>query len=506
MGASKQTVKSEPHLSSTSSLLVAGDKSPERRATWSFPLQLSERKLLLVAADLTLLNGALMASVLLRRDLPLSSITPDRVLRWMTTLSAIWLCLGLLFETYDLQMAARALRSAWKTGWTTMLVCGTYCLVPVLTPVLPQRRMMLVVFPVLAVMGITLWRFAYAHVFVQPAFTRRALIVGAGSAGRAVARAMASAATERGGQQRPELGYRVLGFIDDDPAKQNTRPVDVPVLGTRHELRTVVEVLQPEEIILAIADAHSMHSDLFATLLALQEQGIPLVSMADLYERITGKVPVEHAGRNLHIVLPTHRSPGHRLYLALFRAIELWLASVGCFLLLCLAPLVWLANRLASPGDLFYRQERVGCFGCRFQMLKFRSMVMDAEDESGAVWAAEKDARITPVGAFLRRTRLDELPQLWNVLKGEMSLVGPRPERPHFVRRLSRQIPFYSVRHSVKPGITGWAQVKYCYAASVEDALVKLQYDLYYIKHRSPYLDLKILMMTARVILGLQGR
>jgi len=217
-------------------------------------------------------------------------------------------------------------------------------------------------------------------------------------------------------------------------------------------------------------------------------------------------VPVEHAGRNLHVVLPVSPPAGQRLYVAAWRGLEIALSVAGCAGMLCLAPLVWLANALTSRGPLFYRQERVGKGGRPFEVIKFRSMVPDAEQACGAVWSCEGDARITPVGRFLRRTRLDEVPQFWNVLRGEMSLIGPRPERPGFVEELAASIPFYRVRHAVKPGITGWAQVRYAYGASVADALIKLQYDLYYIKHQGPYLDLSILIKSVQVVLGMRGR
>ena len=168
--------------------------------------------------------------------------------------------------------------------------------------------------------------------------------------------------------------------------------------------------------------------------------------------------------------------------------------------------MVWCANRLFSPGPLFYKQERVGMSGQVFVIYKLRSMVVDAEKGTGAVWADKNDSRITAVGRFIRLSRLDELPQFWNILKGDMSLVGPRPERAHFVARLNSEIPFYRVRHAVRPGLTGWAQVKYRYASSIEDSLAKLQLDLYYIKHQGLLLDAEILFQTIMVVLGLKGR
>jgi exopolysaccharide biosynthesis polyprenyl glycosylphosphotransferase len=167
--------------------------------------------------------------------------------------------------------------------------------------------------------------------------------------------------------------------------------------------------------------------------------------------------------------------------------------------------LVSAAVSLTSPGPVLYRQERVGLRGHIFRVIKFRSMRQDAEKATGAVWATKDDRRVTPIGGFLRRTRLDELPQLWNVLRGDMSFVGPRPERPEFVSSLTEEIPFYGQRHSVRPGLTGWAQVRYTYGASLEDAMEKLQYDLYYIKNMSIALDLFIIANTVKTVLMRRG-
>jgi lipopolysaccharide/colanic/teichoic acid biosynthesis glycosyltransferase len=186
--------------------------------------------------------------------------------------------------------------------------------------------------------------------------------------------------------------------------------------------------------------------------------------------------------------------------------LDLFAGMIGLTILALLAPCIAVANAIWSRGPLFYRQTRVGKGGKPFHVYKFRSMIPAAEKGCGAVWASEDDDRVTPVGRILRRTRLDELPQIINVLKGEMSLVGPRPERPEFVADLVKQVPFYQARHAVRPGITGWAQVRHDYGSSVEDALVKLQYDLYYIKNQSLYLELSILVKTAAVMLGLRGR
>lgn len=467
-------------------------------------LYAAEHKLLLLIVDLLIISAGFFAVLYLRQDIALRAGSM-RIGLWLLTLSAIWIGYGSLLQLYELPVAARALRSSWLAGWAILLTSLTYFLIPYLTIDLPSRRLELLILPLVAIPAIMLWRFSYAHLFTQPALTRRALILGAGSAGRTMASTIASI-TDRRKREIPHLDYRLLGFIDDDKAKQNHHIAGLPVLGTRQDLDQIVQRLQPDEIIIAITNTQSIHPDLFRTLLALQATGLHLTPMPDLYEQFTGRIAVEHAGRDLRVVLPGQRAAPHRLYLLLFRAFELLIAAVGCLLMLLLIPPIWLVNRFTAPGPIFYRQERVGYRGRHFSVLKFRSMVLDAEKMTGPVWASEKDERITPAGRILRRAHLDEIPQFWNVLQGQMSLIGPRPERPPFVSRLAHEIPFYSVRHSVKPGITGWAQSNHPYGASVEDALTKLQYDLYYIKHRSPYLDLLILLKTVQVVVKLKGR
>jgi len=218
-------------------------------------------------------------------------------------------------------------------------------------------------------------------------------------------------------------------------------------------------------------------------------------------------VPVEHTGRNLHAVLPIDEgNAAERLFWPCKRVMDLLVGACFLVILGLLTPLVALGNRLDSPGPLFYRQTRVGRGGRLFQVIKFRSMRPDAEGDTGAVWAVADDPRITGVGRWLRKSRLDELPQVINVLRGEMSMVGPRPERPEFVDDLARQIPFYRARHAVKPGITGWAQVRFGYGNTVDDARTKLEYDLYYVRHASFYLDSLIALKTVGVIFKLQGK
>jgi sugar transferase (PEP-CTERM system associated) len=256
-----------------------------------------------------------------------------------------------------------------------------------------------------------------------------------------------------------------------------------------------------DRVVVSLSDARGKLP--MEKLLEMKLNGVSFDHLASVYEEYTGKIAVENLRPSWLIFSSGFRKSA--IVGSLKRAIDFVAAAVGLILAAPLMLLVGAAIRLASPGPALYHQERVGRDGQLFTVHKFRSMRLDAEAATGAVWASADDPRITPLGRMLRRTRLDELPQLWNVLRGDMSFVGPRPERPEFVRQLTEQIPYYGQRHIVRPGLTGWAQVRYTYGASVEDAMMKLQYDLYYIKNLSLALDLFILFSTIKTVLLRRG-
>lgn len=234
----------------------------------------------------------------------------------------------------------------------------------------------------------------------------------------------------------------------------------------------------------------------------LLPSGVPIVPFVEAFEGLTARIPVDHIDETWFV--RSDALEQRFAYRVGKRALDVAIASIGLVLTALLFPVLAIAIKLSGPGPIFYSQARVGRLGYEFRMYKFRTMRVDAERD-GAVWAAVNDQRVTKTGAFLRRTRLDELPQFWNVLRGEMSLIGPRPERPEFVATLAEHIPFYHRRHAVLPGVTGWAQVMFPYGASIEDAKEKLQYDFFYVNNRSFYLDLKILLRTVFVMLGKFG-
>jgi len=512
-----------------------------------FPLPFPERRLVLMALDLLAVNGALLLALALRPGYGLDGTLVLRHPFWFLLLSLLWLLIAQTFDAYDPRVAGRFSSSARAVLQAGLITVGVYLLIPYVTPPLPTSRSSLLAFPLITMGALLASRGLYRAVLTQPALCRRALIIGAGWAGRTIAEALA---------EQGDGTYQVVGFVDDDPAKlgrgawepggvgargQRSRgaeeqrgearensplhlctpvpqhprsegtPVPPPpgtsapplVLGNRYSLPALIRQHRVDTLILAIT--HDVNGDLLQILMDCLELGVEIVPMPVLYEQLTGRVPVEHVGSNWYVAMPLSHPLTWTFNRMIKRAMDIVLASLGMLFLALFFPFIALAIYLDSPGPIFYTQERVGEGGRIFKAYKFRSIVPDAE-KGQAVWAQENDPRVTRVGRILRRTHVDEFPQFLNILKGEMSAVGPRPERPEFVEELAEEIPFYRVRHAVKPGMAGWALVKYGYASSKEDALVKLQYDLFYIKHWSPWLDIVILLKTVLDTVTLRGR
>ncbi|HEY6040868.1 MAG TPA: sugar transferase, partial [Anaerolineae bacterium] len=278
---------------------------------------------------------------------------------------------------------------------------------------------------------------------------------------------------------------------------------DAPVLGPYTDLERLATQMRVSTIVLALNE--TIPPELFRGILDCQEEGLQVVPMPVLFEQITGRVPVEHIGENWYVTLPLEHASIGGIYPLLKRALDIIVAGVGLVIFAVLLPFISLAIKLDSPGALFYKQTRVGRRGKVFTAWKLRSMAKDAE-KGEAVWATKNDPRITRVGRILRKTRIDEFPQFLNILRGEMSAVGPRPERPEFADQLAEKIPFYRIRHAVNPGMAGWAMINYDYVDSFEDAITRVEYDLYYIKHQSIWLDILILFRTLGAMFRLKGR
>jgi lipopolysaccharide/colanic/teichoic acid biosynthesis glycosyltransferase len=274
------------------------------------------------------------------------------------------------------------------------------------------------------------------------------------------------------------------------------------------EAEDFLEIIEREkisEVLVASFNAEAIIGEVYHDLMLLLERGFKIREYTQVYEELLQRVPIQFVGKEFYKYFPFSRSNENQLYIFFHRAFDILTSIVGLILGFLLLPLILIGNLLANKGPLFYSQERVGRNSNSFSILKLRTMVVNAE-KNGVKWAKKDDERVTKFGKFLRRSRLDEVPQFYNVLKGEMSIIGPRPERPFFVNELSRVIPFYETRHMIKPGLTGWAQVNARYGSSTDDSLTKLQYDLYYIKHRSVFLDFSITIKTLSTILYYRGQ
>jgi sugar transferase (PEP-CTERM system associated) len=396
-----------------------------------------------------------------------------------------------LTDLYDIEARFRGLRCALKT--VVAVVAGSAVLAAVyyLFPGLKPGRAEFLVCGALAGVLAYCWRLVFDGLRRRGVERqKRLLIVGAGWAGKTIYETVKDKET-----------YSVTGFVDEDPLKWGTRN-SPQVLGGCEVLRREAAEGRVDDIVIAIT--HLKSAELLRCALACKMDGIQVHEMATFYEELTGKVPVEHVNDFWFVSTPISGIRRSFYNLKVKRAIDLTVLMGVFAVSLPVTLATALAIKLDSPGPVFYRQKRVGLNGEVFDLVKFRSMRVDAEKD-GEVWAQMKDPRVTGVGRVIRKLRIDEIPQLWNVLKGEMSFIGPRPERPSFVSMLSNNIPYYTLRHSVKPGITGWAQINYPYGASEKDALEKLQYDFYYIKNVSPFLDSNILLKTVKVVLFGRG-
>lgn len=295
--------------------------------------------------------------------------------------------------------------------------------------------------------------------------------------------------------------YEIVGCLDGHPDRIGQAVNGVKILGNMGDLARISRVVKPDIMVVTMTEQRG--SLPLSAVLDCKFQGIEVEDWPSFYEKLVGKIPLTDLRPSWLVFSDGFRkSP---ITLVLKRGMDILLALAGLLFFLPLFPLIVVLIKLDSRGPILFRQDRVGQNGRVFSLLKFRSMEENAEGQTGPVWAQERDRRVTRVGRILRKTRLDEIPQLWNVFRGEMSLIGPRPERPAFIAQLQERIPFYAHRLSVKPGITGWAQVKYRYGATVEDAMEKLQYDLYYIKNLSIFLDLLIFLHTLQVVLLMKG-
>ncbi|HEV2349340.1 MAG TPA: TIGR03013 family XrtA/PEP-CTERM system glycosyltransferase [Terriglobia bacterium] len=391
------------------------------------------------------------------------------------------LCLH-YFDLYDLQRIAPRGETWFRllvvVGILSFVLAGLEYLFPQF--VLGNQTFIVGLFILTA--ALFAWRSAYSWMIRQPFLRERVYVMGSGERAKWLVETM---------RTKPELGMEVVGWTGDRGNGTETREslgAKLVDQAGRHAVSRVIVALGDRRGTMPVRE-----------LLDIRLSGIKVEDATGIMEKISGKMDVDSISPSWLIF-----SEGFELkqtFRYVRRLVSFAVSLVSLVVVLPLLPVIAILIKLTSPGPVLYRQKRVGRNGVPFYCLKFRTMRADAEAASGAQWAGDDDPRITSVGRWLRRIRLDEIPQLWNVLRGDMGFVGPRPERPEFVEWLSQEIPYYNLRHIVRPGVTGWAQIRYQYGASLEDSKEKLRYDLYYIKHLSVSFDVMIIMETLKIIL-----
>jgi sugar transferase (PEP-CTERM system associated) len=455
------------------------------------------RSFILVAGETALLVAAVVISSALIGGPQAWELLLDNtaILRVSLIVVVTQLCLHYT-DLYDLRtihskrdFLSRLMRAI---GATSLILGIAYWLFPLL--VVEQGVFLLSA--ALAIVLVMFWRSAFDMITEHLAPHERLLLVGTSPAAIVLARELH--------ERRHELGVTIVGFVDPDPARVGAPVINPGVIGTIDDIPELASRIGVDRVVVSLSDERGkLRMD---RLLDVRlRSGVLFDHLASVYEEYTGKIALENLRPSWLVFSTGFRKT--RMLMWAKRASDVVAAIAGLILAAPLMLVSALLLKLESPADpILYHQERVGLNGETFIIHKFRTMRSDAEAKTGPVWSAgDKDPRITAVGRFMRKTRLDEIPQLWNVLRGDMSLIGPRPERPAFVETLTQQIPFYGQRHVVKPGVTGWAQVRYTYGASVEDALQKMQYDLYYVKHMSLRFDLLIALETIKTVVLRRG-
>jgi len=456
----------------------------------------SERKIILIVGDFVVSTLALLIALFFWSQKDALNFSWEflgqRAPGWFYFLPIIWIIL--LISLYDIRRANRhgeVLKGVATAAGISILI---YLIVFFISEPnsLPRRGMAF--FIAAATVLTILWRFLYIKIFTAPVFNRRVLVIGAGLAGTTLV-SMASKV-----QPAP---FDLVGYIDDDPEKLGTELFGCKVVGNGKQLLEKIRELEITDLIFAISG--DLNPDLFRAILAAEEGGVEVSSLPTTYEDLFGRVPVQLLQSDwiLRSFLDQIHTDG--MFEAIKRLADIFIGIIGLCFLAVIFPFVALFILIDSGRPILYSQLRVGKNGNPYKIYKFRTMRSEDNDNGVGRMTSADDQRITRFGKFLRRSHIDELPQMLNILIGENSLVGPRAEQPELVNQFQQQIPFYRARLLVKPGLTGWAQINQRYASTVEDTVVKLEFDLYYLKHRTLLLDFNILLRTIGAVLGLRG-
>jgi exopolysaccharide biosynthesis polyprenyl glycosylphosphotransferase len=467
----------------------------QKNSRWR--MRTDERRAILLLGDLIVASLCLLISLLTWGKLDWLHMTQqflnERIPIWFFFLPVIWLILNI--EMYDTRRSGRRSETIKGISVSAGISLAIYLFVFFFAPKGELPRVGVATFIVASAVLTIAWRFIYIAVFTAPEFLRRVLIVGAGKAGSTLVQVI--------DQMHPKP-YFIVGLIDDDPGKSGSLVEGYKIWGGCDQLMNVVKQQEVSDVIFAISN--DMRPDMFRALLTAEEEGVEITTLPTVYEKLLGRVPILLLNSDWILRSFVDYAHASTFYELVKRLLDVIGGFIGVVLTALVFPFIALAIYLDTGRPVLFTQARLGQNGDEYSIIKFRTMVQDAEKDGKARVTVKNDTRITRVGRFLRKSRLDELPQFINVLRGEMSLVGPRAERSELVSELQAKVPFYRARLLVKPGLSGWAQVNFGYAATVEDTAVKLEYDLYYIKHRNLLLDFIILMRTFGTVIGFKGQ
>lgn len=448
-----------------------------------------KRSLLIIIGDLFIVPFSYVAGYYLRFG-TLSGFGEKLPWLFLILMTLSYLAIFYFFDLYELK----------KNYFTITSFVGIFLSVLVAAVLISFLKYGLFLFPIgrgifilanlIILVSSFFWRGLCYQLFKYIIKPKRLIIIGAGKAGMEIAKVIGSTVDD----------FEVLGFLDDDERKKGklVAGLNLKVLDSINKIPSLIENYKIDQIILA--NPEQENPQLTKNLLEARLKGIEVIDMPEIYQLLKGKIPINYIQENWLLKEKGFDLSNKKFMMKIKRLIDIIVSSLILLISLPLWPIIALLIKINSRGSVIYSQQRVGKNESIFSLYKFRSMIDKAEKDR-PLWADEDDQRITFVGKILRKLHMDELPQIWNIIKGDMSLVGPRPERPEFVEKLNKKIPYYSFRHFTMPGLTGWAQVNYPYASSMKDSRKKFEYDLYYISHMNLLLDLRILLETAKAIL-----
>ena len=455
--------------------------------------EISERKIILRFFDVFfVLVGLYSVGIICNQEyLTVVASTPF----WTILLVVYLVFFATIFEMYNLQVASNQFLVLKNTIITVSTTVFVYLFTPFFTPEMPSNRLQVLLFFMVFFITLFSWRMFYVLFLASNRFVQKAILI----CNKEQVQELIL------GLENIDPHYEIVGFVNTDSIEETVSDYHYVKRIKRDDLFSFVKENGISEIVIGSQKTEGITLELYQQLLHLLESGNIIREYTQVYESKTQRIPIQYMSRDFYRFFPFSRSNQNKLYLLTVRVFEIVISLLGLAVGLVLLPLILVGNAIGNRGHLFYSQQRVGKDGVVFEILKYRTMVKNAESD-GAVFTAANDSRVTAFGKFMRKTRMDEFPQFINILKGDMAVIGPRPERVIFVKEIAKIMPFYETRHIIKPGLTGWAQVNYSYGETIDDSLIKLQYDLYYIKHRSIYLDMNIAFKTITTILFYRGQ